>query len=142
MYIPKWLLAILLLVLGSLSIWCLLMLTGRNPLPFPDNGSRIFSTPSAEAKSAIVDLLARHGVKERFQANSENVQRSIMWDGTIINQPTPESLAKLDQAQACIGLVADDPTASAHEAAKFLQDRGFEARVVLDIEPDLPIAFV
>lgn len=38
--------------------------------------------------------------------------------------------------------VADDPASSAAAAAQFLRDRGFEARVVLDAEPELPIAFV
>ena len=41
-----------------------------------------------------------------------------------------------------IELVVDEPEASAHSAAVFLQSQGFEARVVLDAEPALPIAFV
>lgn len=65
-----------------------------------------------------------------------------MWDGTIINCAPPEVLAKLGSPAASIGLVADDPVASAHAAVAFLQSRGFEARVVLDAEPELPIAFV
>jgi hypothetical protein len=43
---------------------------------------------------------------------------------------------------ASIGLVADDPVASANAAAEFLRSRGFTAEVVLDVEPELPIAFV
>ena len=37
---------------------------------------------------------------------------------------------------------AKDPIASANEAADFLRSKGFEAEVVLDAEPELPIAFV
>jgi len=142
MYLPKWLLLLALLVIVALGSWTFLLATDRNPLPFPDPGSRIFTTPSPEAKDAVVSLLARHGVKERFQADSSGILRSIMWDGTIINHAPPDVLEKLGGAAASIGLVVDDPEASAQEAAEFLRSRGFEARVVLDAEPELPIAFV
>jgi hypothetical protein len=142
MFVPKWLIVVVLLVFAALASWSYLLATGRNPLPFPDHGSRIFSAPSPEAKDAVVALLARHGLKERFQFNSSGVLRSLMWDGTIINHSSPDVLQKLGNAVASIGLVADDPVASANSAADFLRSRGFEARVVLDAEPELPIAFV
>jgi hypothetical protein len=137
-----WLIVLACLLFVTLATWTYLLASGRNPLPFPDHGSRIFTTPSPEAKDAVVALLARYGVKERFQANSTGILRSIMWDGTIINYAPPEVLEKLGQASASIGLVSDDPIASAKDAAEFLQARGFEAKVVLDAEPALPIAFV
>jgi hypothetical protein len=65
-----------------------------------------------------------------------------MWDGTIINLSSPEVARKLNSPAASIGLVADDPATSAHEAADFLRSKGFTAEVVLDAEPELPIAFV
>jgi hypothetical protein len=142
MFIPKWILLLISFLMASLIFWLVLIALGRNPLPFPDNGSRIFSAASAEGKDAIVELLAIHGIKERFQANSEGVRRSIMWDGTIINLPSPEVAQKLNSPAASIGLVADDPIASANEAANFLRSKGFKAEVVLDVEPELPIAFV
>jgi len=142
MFVPKWFIVLFCLLLASLTLWSYLLAIGRNPLPFPDSGSRIFSASSPEAKDAIVALLARHGLKERFQANSGGVLRSIMWDGTIINQSSPDVLQKLGSAAASIGLVADDPVASANAAMAFLRSRGFDARVVLDVEPELPIAFV
>ena len=142
MFIPSWVLALACLIFGGLAIWTYLLASGRNPLPFPDRGSRIFTTPSPEAKDAIVALLARHGIEERFEANSTGILRSILWDGTIINYAPPEVLRKLGQASASIGLVAEDPEASAKDAAEFLRSRGFEANVVLDAEPAIPIAFV
>jgi len=87
-------------------------------------------------------LLAQYGVRERFQANSSGVLRSIVWDGTVINYPDPAVVLRLGAATASIGLVADDPVAAAHAAAAFLTTRGFSAEVVLDVEPELPIAFV
>ena len=142
MFIPKWILLLISFLMASLIVWLVLIVIGRNPLPFPDNGSRIFSAASAEGKDAIVELLAIHGIKERFQADTGGVRRSIMWDGTIINLPSPDVAQKLNSPAASIGLVADDPIASANEAANFLRSRGFTAEVVLDAEPELPIAFV
>lgn len=142
MFVPKWLVVLVCVVVAILVTWTCLLASGRNPLPFPDPGSRIFSTPSPEAKDAMVALLARHGIKERFEANSTGILRSIMWDGTIINYAPPEILQKLGNASSSIGLVADDPEASANDAAQFLRSRGFQATVVLDAEPAIPIAFV
>ncbi|MBV2129125.1 hypothetical protein [Arsukibacterium indicum] len=142
MYIPKWLLSCFLIVFLLLLSWTYSLVIQRNPLPFPDPGSRIFSTPSAEAKAAVVALLAQHGIAERFQANSDGVLRSIMWDGTIVNYPTAEVLQKVGNASSSIGIVVTDPVQSAEAAAAFLRQRGFQADVVLDVEPGLPIAFV
>jgi hypothetical protein len=142
MFVPLWLGVPALVLVLILVTWCALILAGRNPLPFPDVGSRIFSAASPTAKAAIVELLAQHGVRERFQADSGGVLRSIMWDGTIINYPDPAVVQRLGSAVASIGLVADDPAAEAHAAAAFLTARGFSAEVVLDVEPGLPIAFV
>jgi len=89
-----------------------------------------------------VSLLARNGIEARFEFNTAEVRRSIMWDGTIINTPSAVVSKKLGSATSSIGLVAEDPAASAEKAAQFLRSRGFEARVVLDAEPELPIAFV
>lgn len=142
MFVPMWLIVAVCLVSAVLASWSYLLATGRNPLPFPDSGSRIFSASSPEGKKAFVALLARHGIKERFRFDSPGILRSIMWDGTIINHSSPEILQKLGNAAASIGLVAKDPAASANSAAEFLRSRGFEAEVILDAEPELPIAFV
>lgn len=142
MFVPKWCVVVACVAFAVLAAWTYSLAAGRNPLPFPDAGSRIFTTPSPEAKDAVVALLARHGVEERFQANSSGILRSIMWDGKIINYAPPDVLQKLGNASASIGLVADDPEASANDAAEFLRARGFEANVVLDAEPAVPIAFV
>lgn len=83
MYLPIWLLVELLALLGAAILWLGLILAGRNPLPFPDGGSRIFTAANPSAKAAIVDLLAQYGVRERFQVNTASVLRSIMWDGTV-----------------------------------------------------------
>jgi hypothetical protein len=142
MFVSLWIIAGFAAALASVLAWLVALLRGRNPLPFPDGGSRIFTTPSAEAKTAIVELLRDHGLRERFQFNSAGVLRSILWDGTIINTSDASVLRKLKQPAASLGLVATDPVASARAAAAFLQRRGFSAEVVLDAEPELPIAFV
>ena len=142
MFIPLWILILAGIVIVGFAAWSILMMVGRNPLPFPDGGSRIFSASSGDAKDAIVELLNMYGVAERFQADTGGVRRSIMWDGTIINLPDQDVSRKLGSPAASIGLVAKDPEASATAAAGFLRSRGFTAEVVLDAEPELPIAFV
>ena len=142
MFIPKWILIPAVLIFIALLGWTCLLVAGRNPLPFPDNGSRIFSASSPEAKAALVELLAEHGVNERFKADSSDVLRSIMWDGTIINYPSPEVAAKLKNASSAIGMVSADPSADAEKAAAFLRAKGFSAEVLREIEPGLPVAFV
>jgi len=142
MFVPKWIIS---LVSGGFLIvaaWLTAFLRGQNPLPFPDGGSRIFTTSSPEAKAAVVALLRENGVRERFQANSAAVQRSIFWDGTIINTSDSVTNQRLRTPAASIGLVSDDPVLSANAAAAFLRQRGFTADVVLDVEPGLPIVFV
>lgn len=142
MYIPKWGLALSAVLFLAVATWAGLMAAGKNPLPYPDRGSRIFSATSADSKQVIVELLAQHGIDERFQADSSGIRRSIMWDGTIINVSPPDVTRKLGNPSASIGLVATDPVASARSAAEFLKSRGYSAEVVLDAEPELPIAFV
>lgn len=142
MFIPPWLLVVLVVALLLSVAWTCLLASGRNPLPFPDHGSRIFAAASPQAKDAIVELLALHGLKTRFEFNSADVRRSILWDGTIINHSSAAITARLGSATSSIGLVSDNPPASARQAARFLQDRGFEARIVPDAEPELPIVFV
>jgi hypothetical protein len=142
MFIPLWLILPVGAVLAVYVLWSIMLLRGRNPLPFPDGGSRIFAAASPEAKDAVVALLARHGSAERFRIDTGGVFRSILWDGTIVNYSSPEVSAKLGSAAAGIGLVSADPAASAEAAAAFLRQRGFTAEVVLDAEPGLPIAFI
>lgn len=142
MFLPLWLLAILALGWLLLAAWAFLTLRGRNPLPFPDNGSRIYAAATPEAKDALVALLERHGIRERFRFDSSGILRSIFWDGTILNWSPPAVVEKLEGVGACIGLVSDDPPASAQQAAEYLRSKGFEARIVLGVEPSLPIAFV
>jgi len=142
MFVPLWVLAIAAGLAAGGVLWTILLASGRNPLPFPDRGSRIFAAASPEGKQAVVELLAMHGLKERFRIDTADVRRSILWDGTIVNQSSPEVLQKLPGISSAIGLVAADPAAEAHAAAAFLRARGFAAEAVLDAEPGLPIAFV
>ena len=142
MHLPIWLVVMLFSLLGAVILWLGLILAGRNPLPFPDMGSRIFTVATPAAKEAVLELLAQHGIRERFQANTPGVLRSIMWDGTLINCPDEDVTRRLGSPRASIALVSSDPPKGAAQAAAFLKERGFNAEVVLDVEPGLPIAFV
>ena len=51
MFVPLWLGVPALIIVLVIVAWCALILAGRNPLPFPDVGSRIFSAASPAAKA-------------------------------------------------------------------------------------------
>ena len=123
-------------------LWALFAAAGRNLLPVPDPGSRLFAARSEAAQDAILAIVERHGPKQRFWGNTPGMRRAIMWDWTLITAPSVETLAKVDGAAGSIGLVADDPPRRAEEAAAFLRAHGFSARVVTDAEPELPIVVV
>ncbi|MCU0700392.1 MAG: hypothetical protein MUC96_28105 [Myxococcaceae bacterium] len=136
MFVPVWALVLVALVLT----WALFALNGKNLLPVPDQGSRLFATPSVEAQRAIVELLAQHGLTQRFRGDTEGVKRAILWDGfTIITAPSPAVREKLLGTAGGIGVVVKDPIVAAEAAATFLRARGFSATVVRDAEPEIPI---
>lgn len=142
MLVPRWLLLVLAVLFVALAGWTAMLAQGRNPLPVPDPGSRVFAAASPEARAAVVEVLAGHGLAERFRADTPDVQRSILYDGTIVNYSTPALTARLGGATSSIGLVADDPAASAAQAADALRARGFAAEVVEGVEPGMPVVHV
>jgi len=142
MHVPKWAVALNLASILLLAAWATALSIGKNPLPWPDPGSRIFAAASPEGKAAIVELLSRDGVDERFEVNSSGILRSIMWDGTIVNYSPPAFTQKVGNASSAIGIVSDDPLTSAQRAADFLSSKGFEAEVIESAEPGVPVHFV
>lgn len=131
------LVAVLLLV-----AWTTSLARDRNPLPFPDRDYHVFSARSTEALIAIEELMQAHGHVPRFRVDSDDVERTIFSNGTIINHPRAPMLARLGQPSAALGFVVDDPEQAARDAADRLRRNGFTAEVILDAEPGLPITFV
>jgi hypothetical protein len=142
MFLPLWVLAVVGGVVALFVTWALFAVNGRNLLPFPDPGSRIFAARSPAAQDALVALLATHGLRQRFWGVTPGVRRAILWDWTIISAPEPWVVEKVQGAAGSLGVVVADPERSANEAAAFLRARGFQATVVRDAEPELPIVFV
>lgn len=142
MHVPKWAIALNLIAMLLLATWATALAVGKNPLPWPDPGSRIFAASSPEAQAAIVELISRHGVEERFEVNSSGILRSIMWDGTIVNYSPAAFRQKVGNASSAIGLVSDEPLISARHAAEFLRSKGFNADVIESAEPGMPVHFV
>lgn len=138
MFVPLW----LLIPAALFIVWALFAVNGRNLLPFPDPGSRLFAARSPAAQDAVVALLERHGLKQRYWGITPGVRRAILWDWSIITSPSDDVLAKVDGATSSIGIVAADPKQAAEDAVQFLTARGFTARVVPDAEPEIPIVFV
>lgn len=136
-----------LVYLGAIGLLVLIALlvalvTDRNPLPFPDRDYHVFSASSPQALVALEALMQKHGHRPRFRIDSEEVDRTVFSNGTIINYPRPQMFSALGQPGGALGFVVDDPDASARETASMLKAAGLQAEVVLNAEPGLPIAFV
>jgi hypothetical protein len=142
MYVPKALLAALAAGLLLAVVWGAAVSMDRNPLPFPDRGYQVFTATSPAAMNTLAELLAQHGNEPRFRIDSEQVQRAVFWDGTIVNHVAPALLEQLGGPAAALGFVVRDPAASALAAARLLRSRGFDAAVIEGAEPGLPITFV
>lgn len=118
------------------------LITDRNPLPFPDRDYHVFSASSRPALTAVEEVMQKFGHTPRFRIDSDQVDRTVFSNGTIINHPHPQISATLGNPGGALGFVVDDPDRAAREAAQLLQQAGFQAEVILDAEPGLPIAFV
>jgi len=114
----------------------------RNPLPFPDRDYHVFSVSSRPALAALEQLMQTFGHNPRFRIDSDQVDRTVFSNGTIINHPHPQISATLGRPGGALGFVVGDPERAARESAQLLQEAGFQAAVILDAEPGLPIAFV
>jgi hypothetical protein len=130
------------LVAAVAIAWAFALATDRNPLPFPDRHYHVFSASSDAGLVALEEVMAMHSLRPRFRVDSEGVQRTIFWNGTIINQPRPGMLEQLGHPMGALGFVVDDPDASALRVADLLKRHGLAAEVIRDAEPGLPITFV
>lgn len=131
-----------LIVVSLLLLWAFSVARDRNPLPFPDRDYHVLSTSSLVGLVALEELMQQFGHAPRFRIDSDQVDRTVFTNGTIINYPHPDMLARLGDPAAALGFVVPDPDAAARAAIDMLQRRGFHAELVLDAEPGLPIAFV
>ncbi|MHB1326687.1 MAG: hypothetical protein ACYC2K_00665 [Gemmatimonadales bacterium] len=130
------------LVTLLVMMWAVAVANDRNPLPFPDRDYHVFSTKSEAGLIVLEEIMQLHGHDPRFRADSDEVQRTIFSNGTIINHPQPQMLTTLGDPSAALGFVVQDPDASAREVAALLRSRGFQADAIHGAEPGLPIAFV
>ena len=125
-----------------LAAWTVSLVRDRNPLPFPDRDYFVFSAKSTPALIALEELMRSHGHVPRFRVDSDDVERTIFSNGTIINHPRQTMLDRLGQPAAALGFVVADPEQAARETAELFRRNGFTADVILDAEPGLPITFV
>lgn len=125
-----------------LAAWTTSLVRDRNPLPFPDRDYHVFSAQSTPALIALEELMQLHGHVPRFRVDSDDVERTIFSNGTIVNHPRQAMLDRLGQPSAALGFVVVDPEHAAREAVELFRRNGFTAELILDAEPGLPIAFV
>lgn len=136
-----------LILIGGVAVLLLItflvvLIMDRNPLPFPDRDYHVFSASSRPALVALEQLMQKYGHIPRFRIDSEQVDRTVFSNGTIINHPLPQISATLGNPGGALGFVVDDPDRAARESAQLLQAAGLQAEVILNAEPGLPIAFV
>lgn len=118
------------------------LILDRNPLPFPDRDYHVFSASSGPALGALEQLMLKFGHHPRFRIDSDQVDRTVFSNGTIINHPHSQIAETLGRPGGALGFVVGDPDRAARESAQLLREAGFQADVILDAEPGLPIAFV
>ena len=137
-------LVIVLVALGGLLLlaWLVALVRDRNPLPFPDRDYHVFSASSPAALVALEGLMQEFGHRPRFRIDSEQVDRTVFSNGTILNCPRTHMLDRLGNPGGALGFVVADPVAAARDAARRLEAAGLRAEVLLEAEPGLPIAFV
>lgn len=140
--VPNVVILISAIALILLITYLLALVTDRNPLPFPDRDYHVFSASSRPALVALERLMLKFGHTPRFRIDSDEVDRTVFSNGTIINRPHPKISATLGTPGGALGFVVDDPDRAARESAQLLHEAGFQAEVILDAEPGLPIAFV
>lgn len=135
---------LLLMGLGALLLlaFVVALVKDRNPLPFPDRDYHVFSASSVSALAALERIMELFGHRPRFRIDSDNVERTVFSNGTIINRPHPQMAAQLGDPAGALGFVVPDPERAARAAAQVLVASGFQAAVILDAEPGLPITFV
>jgi len=112
----------------------------KNPLPFPDNGHRVFGVPDENARAVVVDLLSKIShLKERFTFDSGEVHQTLMWDGfTSIHYLDPQIQKDGNISGSGLSVPVSDPQSSAEQAVEFLQSAGYEASIIENINFDLP----
>jgi hypothetical protein len=125
-----------------LAAWTASLVRDRNPLPFPDRDYHVFSAKSTSALIALEELMQLHGHEPRFRVDSDDVERTIFSNGTIINHPRESMLDRLGEPGAALGFVVADPEQAARETADLFRRSGFSAELILNAEPGLPITFV
>lgn len=140
--VPKWMAIVTGISVLGLVAWAAALASNRNPLPFPDHHYHVFSASSEKALQALEDVMVSYGNRPRFRIDSENVDRTVFANGTIVNNPHPGMAARLNNPAGALGFVVRDPDTAAQNTAEQLRRSGFDAEVVLNAEPGTPIAFV
>jgi hypothetical protein len=125
-----------------LAAWTVSLVRDRNPLPFPDRDYPVFSAASTPALVALEELMRSHGHAPRFRIDTDDVERTVFTNGTIINHPHAPMFERLGRPGGALGFVVSDPEQAARAAVRLFEENGFDAEAVLDAEPGLPITFV
>lgn len=111
----------------------------KGPVPFFDNGFRIYAAKDKNARNAIVNVLAHFGLQPRFQMDSQDIKRALMADNiTVINATSPKNWEAMGKPAAGLALTVQDPKAAANKAVEMLAEAGYTAENLGEMDSDVP----
>jgi hypothetical protein len=114
-------------ILGTM--WAIVMtcfLFYRNPLPFPDQGHRLYGVPDDKARQVVVQILEEvGGLDEHFTFDAEPVHQTVMWDGKTVIAYFDKEAESIPQNGMSIAV--SNPRASAEQTVSMLKKAGYEA---------------
>jgi hypothetical protein len=111
----------------------------KGPIPFFDNGFRIFATKNEHARDDVAELLRRFGLKPRYRIDSGGVKRVLMADNTtIINYTDPDQWARMGSPAAGLAIRVRNPLRAAQEAVDMLMRMGYEAEILGELDTEVP----
>lgn len=118
-------LMILLVLLGVWAISATILLFGRNPLPVPDRGHRLYAVPNERARDAALQVFKLAGVRGAVRFRTGPSDQTVLSDNT-----TTLHILSGDSGQSGNGvsLVVRNPARAAEEAVAILCQAGFSAQ--------------
>lgn len=137
--IPLWIFAVVFGYAVVITIFCFY----RNPLPFPDNGHRLFAVVNEEAAKAVVTIMdIVGGLPERFTFDPGTTHQTVLWDNTTVIIYHDEDMKKKGLPLDGISIEVDNPELRSRQAKEILENNGFKCDIHRNILPEAKDKFV
>lgn len=129
-------LGFILVVLYAFCVTILLFV--KNPLPLPDRGHRCFLVKNEKAAAVILEILnSWSNTPHRFTFQSGGTIQSVLWDNTTVILQADKKLRNENLATNAFSIVAKNPRVTANHIVLLLQQSGFRAEIIENIDSDV-----